>query len=103
MNTPAAQPIQKLSTIHEMIALWILQNPGGTYRQMGAYFGYSIPWLCQVVNSDLFKAYIGERMKEISSGVTQDIPAMLKGAAVLAIERVTAPTTFPRRVIVSPP
>jgi hypothetical protein len=37
----------------------------------------------------LFKAYMGERMKEVQSGVTQDIPSMLKGVAVLAIERVT--------------
>lgn len=84
-----ADPIQKLSPTHELIASWILQNPDGTYRQMSVYFKYSIPWLCTVVNSDLFKAYMAERMKEINACVAQDIPAMLRATAVLAIERVT--------------
>jgi len=87
MTPEPKQPIQKLSTLHEMLANWILQNPGGTYRQMSAAFNYTVPWLCTVVNSDLFKAYMAERMKEVNAQVVQDIPAMLRGTAVLAIER----------------
>lgn len=82
-------PVQKLSTTHEMIANWILANPGGTYRQMGAHFGYTVSWLCQVCTSDLFRAYMAERMRDVNLQVNQDIPSMLRGAAVLAIERVT--------------
>lgn len=89
MNTPAPKPgpILSLSDTHKMIANWILANPGGTYRQMQAVFPYSIPWLCQVVKSDLFQAYMGERLKSVNAAVDQDIPAMLRGTAVLAIER----------------
>lgn len=82
-----AQPIIKLSTFHEMLANWILMNPGGTYRAMAAHFGYTIPWLCTVVNSDLFRAYMAERVKDVNSRVLDDIPTMLKGTAALAIER----------------
>lgn len=88
MNDANAQPILKLSTFHEMLANWILMNPGGTYRAMGAHFGYTVPWLCTVVNSDLFKAYMAERMKDVNAVVTEDIPTKLKTTALMAIERV---------------
>ena len=87
MENGNTQAIQKLSTFHEMLANWILANPGATYRQMGAAFNYSPAWLCTVVNSDLFKAYMAEKMKDVNSRVLDDIPAMLKGTAALAIER----------------
>lgn len=102
MNPTPNQPIQKLSTLHEMLANWILQNPGGTYRQMGAKFNYTVPWLCTVVNSDLFKAYMAARMREVNSHVEQDIPEMLRGTAVLAIERmndVLANTSDPEVIV----
>jgi hypothetical protein len=81
-------PVKKLSVTHELLGDWILANPGGTYREMSAHFNYSVSWLCQIVNSDMFKAYMAERVKEVHSLVSMDIPTMLKGTAALAIERV---------------
>lgn len=74
---------------HELMAEWILQNPGGTLREMGAYFGYSVPWLSQVVNSDMFKAHMAERLKDVKAYVNLSIPEKMGHLADLAIERVT--------------
>ena len=76
-----------LTPTHELMADWILQNPGGTLRDMTAYFGYSASWLSQVMNTDMFKAHIGELLKGVHAGVMADIPTMLRGTATLAIER----------------
>lgn len=84
-----ADPIAKLSTTHELMGDWILQNPGRTLREMSVHFKYSPSWLCQVINSDMFKAYMQERLKDVHAHVTADIPTLLKGTATLAIERVT--------------
>lgn len=76
-----------MTPTHELMAEWMLQNPGGTLREMGAYFGYSSSWLSQVINSDMFKAYMGDRMKDIQAYVSLDIPEKMKQLADLGIER----------------
>lgn len=76
-----------MSPTHKLMAEWIIQNPGGTYREMGAFFGYSPAWCCTVVNSDMFKAHLGDRIKDIQVTVTQDVPERLRGLAHLAMDR----------------
>lgn len=85
----APRPLLKngLKPVHELFGDWILANPGGTLREMGAHFGYSPAWISMVLNSDMFKAYMAERLKDVHAAVTQDIPTMLRGTAALAIER----------------
>jgi hypothetical protein len=75
------------SPTHELMMDWILENPGGTLREMGAYFGYSVSWLSTMMNSDAFKAYAGERLKDVHAHVTQDVPAKMRALAEVAIER----------------
>lgn len=77
-----------MTPTHQMIGEWILQNPGGTLRAMGEHFGYSISWLSQVINTDMFKAYMAERMKDVQAAVTLDIPAQLRGVAQLSVEKI---------------
>lgn len=76
-----------MTPTHEQMVEWVLQNPGGTLREMGAYFGYSISWLSQVCNSDMFRAQVAERMKDIQAVVTTDIPQRMRALAELSIER----------------
>lgn len=76
-----------MSPTHQLMAEWIIQNPGGTLKQMGDFFGYSISWLSQVVNSDMFKAHLATRMKDIQSVVTQDVPAKMQALALVACDR----------------
>jgi hypothetical protein len=77
-----------LSNLHESLADYMLINPGCTLREMGAYFGYSGAWICTVINSDMFKAYMAQRRAEITSVVAEDLPSRLHAAAHLATERI---------------
>jgi len=76
-----------MTPTHELMGEWILQNPGGTLREMGAHFGYSETWLSQVINSDMFKAYMAQRMGDIQSYVSLDIPQKMAHLANQSIER----------------
>lgn len=77
-----------LQPTHELMAEWILQNPGGTLREMGAYFGYSPSWLSQVINTDMFKAHMAERLGDVKAYVSMDVPEKMRLLADQAIERV---------------
>jgi len=77
-----------LSYLHEALADWMLVNPGGTLREMGKHFGYSAPWLCSVINTDMFKAYMAARRVEVSAQVAGSLPQKLEAAAHLATERI---------------
>jgi len=77
-----------LSDLHKALADWILLNPGGTLRAMGAHFGYSPAWLCTVTNSDMFRAYMEERRNGVDAAILDDLPARLRAAAHIATERV---------------
>jgi hypothetical protein len=81
------QPVQKLSDLHEALADWMLVNPGGTLRDMGAHFGYSGPWLCTVINSDMFQAYFAKRRQEVGSFIAASLPKKLEAAAHIAVEK----------------
>lgn len=76
-----------LSALHEAFADFILMNPQATLRQMGLYFSYSPAWICTVINSDMFRAYLAKRRIEICSTIAQDLPRKLELAAHLATEK----------------
>ena len=84
----AAELKRGLSPTHEQMIEWCLQNPGGTLREMSAYFGgYSISWLSQICNSDMFKAALAERLGEIRAVVTLSIPQRMEALAAQVCER----------------
>ncbi len=87
MSEPNTLLKRGMTPTHELMGEWILQNPGGTLRAMSAYFGYSASWLSQVINSDMFRAYMAERMGNIQANVAMDIPARMRVLAELACER----------------
>jgi hypothetical protein len=74
---------------HELMVDWEIENPGGTLREMGAYFGYSISWLSTMMNSDAYKAYRAGRLKDVHTYVAQDVPVKMRALAELSIERMT--------------
>ena len=74
--------------IHEAFADYMLINPSCTLREMKAHFGYSVPWICTVINSDIFQAYFSQRRQGINAAVADDLPTKLRAAAHLAVERV---------------
>lgn len=85
---PAEGPLKNgIKPVHEAFADYMLINPGCTLRQMGEYFGYTVSWICTVINSDMFKAYMAGRREQICATVAEDLPSKLRGAAHLATER----------------
>ena len=80
--------LAKLNVAHDGMMDYILQNPGATLREISGYFGYTIPWVCQVVNSDIFQSRLAERRQEVEGLIARDIPAKLRAAADLSIERI---------------
>jgi hypothetical protein len=80
-------PVLKLNDLHEALADYMLVNPGSTYAEMAFHFGYSGPWLCTVVNSDLFQAYFAKRRGEVGSFIAASLPRKLEAAAHLATEK----------------
>lgn len=85
----ASHGVAKLNTAHNGMMDYILQNPGASLRELSAHFGYTVPWCCRVINSDIFQSRLAERRKDIEGLIAHDIPAQLKAAAGLAIERIT--------------
>jgi DNA-binding MarR family transcriptional regulator len=88
VSTETNSAIAKLNTAHDGMMDYILQNPGASLREIAGHFGYTIPWVCRVVNSDIFQARLAERRKDIEGLIASDIPAQLKATAGLAIEKI---------------
>ncbi len=86
-NLPPA--VAKLSHAHDAILNWLLLNPCCTLREASDSLGYSVPWLSRLIHTDIFQAELQARQGEVFVGVTNDIPAKLRGLADIAIEKVT--------------
>lgn len=71
--------VVKLSETHHQMMLWLVQNPGKTLQDMSARFGYSVPWLSQVINSNIFQARLKDLQNVEDACVLADIPTMLRG------------------------
>lgn len=77
-----------IKPVHEAFADYMLVNPGCKLREMGEMFGYSVPWICTVINSDMFKAYFAGRRGDIAVHIMDDLPTRLAAAGQLATERI---------------
>lgn len=73
--------------VHEAFADYMLINPGCTLRDMAAHFSYTPPWICTIINTDMFKAYLRKRRDGIEIAVAQDIPTKLVAAGHLVTEK----------------
>lgn len=82
------QPIAELRHTHDAFMDYMLLNPGATLKQMGAEFGYTVPWLSTVINSDLFQMRLAERRKEVDDLVHADIPARMRGIVAMGLEKI---------------
>jgi len=78
-----------LSHAHEMIINWLVVNPDRSLRECSDHFGYTQAWLSTVIHSDLFQAALRERQEAIAVKVAESIPAKLRRAGDIAIEKLT--------------
>jgi hypothetical protein len=52
---------------HEQIVNWLILNPDKPLGDCARFFGYSQPWLSQVVHSDMFQALYQERCRAVGA------------------------------------
>lgn len=79
--------VAKLSPTHRELARWIMENPGPRLvTRCAEYFGYTVPWVSTIMNSDAFKAQLGEMNAHADVAVVNDIPAKLRGVACMALD-----------------
>jgi hypothetical protein len=80
--------LERLSPTHEMIALWLLANPGkGAMARCAAHFGYTPAWLASVVHSDAFQAYYRDRRDDLMQAGVMDISEKVTGVADRALDK----------------
>ena len=70
----------KVRYSHQAMADMIIQNPWISQGELAAHFGYTQGWVCQVIASDAFQAYLNERKGElVDPAIRATIDEMFKG------------------------
>lgn len=81
--------LARLSTTHEMLMNWLVLNPEKSLRECADHFGYSQSWLSQIIHSDIFQHALKEKQLAIGLRVADSIPARLRKAADIALDKLT--------------
>jgi hypothetical protein len=76
------EPIKTISYTHDAMIDAIIAKPAITQRELGAMFGYSGGWVSIIMSSDVFKARLAERRKElIDPSLVATVEEQLEGLA----------------------
>lgn len=79
----------KLSNMHEMIVLFMLENPAKEMKEVAEHFGVTHGYLSTIVNCDLFQARIAEyRVRGFEINV-MSLHEKMTAATALALDRLT--------------
>jgi hypothetical protein len=70
-----------------MVINWLVLNPEKSLRECADAFGYTQPWLSQLIHSDIFQARLRERQESIAARVTASIPEKLQAITSIALEK----------------
>jgi hypothetical protein len=81
--------LKRLSHTHEMMLNWLVLNPDRSLRECADHFGVSQSWLSSIIHSDIFQHALKEKQLAISLRVADSIPAKLRRAADIAVEKLT--------------
>lgn len=79
--------LQRINHRHEQIINWLLANPDKPLGECARHFGYSQPWLSQVVHSDMFQVAYRRRAEALGQLVVHTLNNELTGLASLAIQK----------------
>lgn len=61
----AADAIARVKYTHDAMIDLIIAEPGVTQNAIAEYFGYTVPWVSRVMNSDAFQARLALRKKDL--------------------------------------
>lgn len=79
--------IARLNHRHEQIVNWLILNPERSLGECAAAFGYTQPWLSQLVHSDMFQARYQEACREIGELAVHTLHNKLSGLTVAVIDK----------------
>ena len=79
--------IQKIRYTHEAIADFLIANPMASQGECAQFFGYSEPWLSQIIHSDAFQVYYRKLAEERGQLAIHSIPDKIIGLAALAMDK----------------
>jgi NADPH:quinone reductase-like Zn-dependent oxidoreductase len=75
----AANAVARVNYTHDAMIDLIIANPAITQNELARHFGYSVPWLSRIRNSDAFLARLAERKKDIvDPGVIASVEEKLR-------------------------
>lgn len=87
-NNRSAAPLAKVRYTHEAMADAILANPAISQGELATIFGYTQPWVCRVLASDAFQAYLAERKNEIVDPFLRaSVEECFKGLVMQSIQK----------------
>jgi hypothetical protein len=61
----AANAIARVKFTHDAMIDLIIAEPATTQNALAEYFGFSVPWVSRVMNSDAFQARLAVRKKDL--------------------------------------
>jgi hypothetical protein len=70
---PAAPGITRVSHTHEAILQYMIANPAAQLSEVAAEFGYTQPWLSNIIYSDCFQAKLADAQGEIFGEVKTSV------------------------------
>ena len=83
----AANAIARVNYSHDAMIDILIANPGITQNELAKMFGYTVPWVSRVTNSDAFLARLAERKTEIvDPALTASIDEKLRAVASKSLD-----------------
>lgn len=82
--------LQNVRLRHQAIADWLIANPDRSQGECASAFGITQAWLSVIVNSDIFREYLQQRLNEVSTPVMFTLREKLMGVAHRAVEKLGA-------------
>lgn len=85
----AAGAVARVTYTHDAMIDMILANPAISQNELAKRFGYSVPWISRIRNSDAFLARFAERKGDIVDPMIQEsIEVGLKAMANRSMDRI---------------
>lgn len=83
----AANALQRVHYNHDAMIDLLIANPAISQNALAAHFGYTVPWVSRVLNSDAFLARLAERKKDlVDPSVLMTMEEKLKALADKSLE-----------------
>ena len=93
----AAKAIARVTYTHDAMIDLIIDRPEISQNQIAAQFGYTVPWVSRVMNSDAFLARLAARKKDLIDPVLvlsldEKLRAMASKSLDVVLEKLSNPS-----------